>query len=51
MEDIIGVEPSLHEDGEALTTEFIDDPPARFCVLGANSTFREKKSNGPWSVS
>ena len=25
MEHIIGVEPSLHEDGEALPTEFIDD--------------------------
>ena len=25
MEHVIGVEPSLHEDGEALPTEFIDD--------------------------
>lgn len=37
MEYVIGVEPSLHQDGEALPTEFVDDrqQPDRTTIVRA----------------
>ena len=41
MEHVIGVEPSLHQDGEALPTEFVDD--------GQDLYSSSRKKNAKWA--